>query len=99
MNQPSKKEEVRLTMPNTARFVDARRGEWGAPYVNDLLRRACREVDPEPGLFYAIEGNRILGMPFPATAPCAELQHMAICTGVKFAAFIAPPPGAVNGTD
>ena len=79
---------MREQMPQTARWVDARRAEWGEAYVKQCVQRAMRR---EPGQFYAVENGHVLGTPFPATSPAAELQHLAIATGAPFAAFMVPP--------
>lgn len=110
MNRPNEpgKWNLRTEMPETAKWVDARRAEWGAPYVNDCIRRAlgteakggAPAVPGEPGLFYAIEGGNVLGTPFPATEPMAHWQRYAIVCGVRFAVFMATPTGGMtHGTD
>jgi hypothetical protein len=90
MNQPAQRPDMRLSMPNTARFVEARRVEFGAAHVNDCIRRA---IAGEAGLFYAIESGHVLGTPFPVTSSMADWQRWAIVAGMKFAAFIQAPPG------
>lgn len=106
-NQPVKW-SLRTEMPETAKWVDARRVEWGAAYVNDCIRRALgveasegrAAVPGEPGLFYAIEGGHVLGRPFPSTEPMAHWQDYAIVCGVKWAVFMRPPAGGMtHGTD
>ncbi|WP_295378391.1 hypothetical protein [uncultured Pseudacidovorax sp.] len=88
MGQAAKKVNLREDMPETAAWVDQRRKEWGVPYVNDCIRRA---IAGEPGLFYALERGHVLGTPFPATHPVAELQHQAVLKGSTFAGFMAEP--------
>lgn len=88
MNQPAQREKMRDAMPETAAFVDRKRGEWGAEHVNHCLRQAQAGV---PGYFYAIEGGKVLGTPFPEGSDIADWQARAVLWGLKFAAFIAPP--------
>lgn len=92
--QGGAKFDLRQQMPETSKWVDAKRGEYGKDYVNDCIRRALKG---EPGLFYAMERGHVLGTPFPATHPIARDQDFAITTGCSFAGFIATPPGAANG--
>lgn len=75
-------------MPETAKWVEQQRQELGADHVNACMRRALKG---EPGLFYAIEGGRVLGTPFPCSSPIADAQRMAVVTGATFAGFIARP--------
>ena len=82
------KPDLRQTMPETAKWVDERRVEFGVDHVNTCLRRALKG---EPGFFYAIEGGQFLGTPFPVTHPIADQQNMAVMLGCKFAAFISLP--------
>ena len=93
MTQPARQQQapkldLRNEMPETAKWVDQQRQELGAAHVNGCLRRA---LNGEPGWFYAIERGRVLGTPFPANAPIAEEQRLAILTGASFAGFIALP--------
>jgi hypothetical protein len=83
---------LRDQMPNTAKFIDAKRAEYGKPYVDDLVRRAIgREgANGEPGLFYAIENGHVLGTPF-AQPEIDYWQRYAVVNGAKYAAFIQPP--------
>ncbi len=87
---------LRDQMPLTARWIDERRAQYGKEHVNDCIRRA---LAGEPGRFYAIEQGHVLGTPFPpgGTDPQGEgmayWQRYAIVAGLKFAAFIATPPG------
>ncbi len=106
-NAPAKF-SLRAEMPQTAKWVDARRTEWGAAYVNDCIRRAIGAEAGEgtpavpgvPGLFYAIEGGRVLGTPFPSTEPMAHWQQYAVVCGVRFAVFMATPGGGMtHGTN
>ena len=80
--------DMRRDMPETARWIDARRAEWGKAHVNDCIRRAMAK---EPGWFYAMERGHGVGMPFPATHALSELQAHAVITGSTFAAFLARP--------
>jgi hypothetical protein len=96
--QPSQggaKFDLRQEMPETSKWVDAKRVELGKVYVNDCIRRALKG---EPGLFYAMERGHVLGTPFPATSPIAESQNYAVTMGCTFAGFIATP-GEKNGTE
>lgn len=95
MGQAEKKLNLRQDMPETAAWVDKRRAEWGAQHVNDCIRRA---MAGEPGFFYALERGNVLGTPFPATHPVAELQDQAVLLGTTFAGFIAQPK-AINGSN
>lgn len=91
MNQAaSKKVDLRKDMPETAAWVDQRRAEWGKQFVNDCIRRS---LEGEAGLFYALEAGHVLGTPFPADHPVAELQGQAVLLGTTFAGFIAQPKG------
>lgn len=80
--------DLRQQMPETAKWVEDKRREWGADHVNACIRRALKG---EPGLFYALERGHVLGTPFPATHPIDQWQRHAVCTGSEFAAFIAEP--------
>jgi hypothetical protein len=90
MNQPAQRPDLRLSMPQTARFVARMRSEWGAAHVNDCLRRADKG---EPGYFYAIEQGQIVGTAFPSGHAIEEWQAKAVLWGVKFAVFMATPKG------
>lgn len=102
MSQPASqagaKFDLRQQMPETAKWVDRQRAEYGADHVNQCIRRAMKG---EPGQFYAIERGHVLGTPFPSTHPVAEWQDFAIMTGSSFAGFIAEPAaqGATDGQD
>jgi hypothetical protein len=87
-NQPVQRKDLRLTMPKTAKWVDERRAEYGAAFVNDCLKRA---IGGEPGLFYALEGGQVTGTPFPWDSALGEWQAQAIVAGLTFAAFMAQP--------
>lgn len=82
-------------MPETARWVDARRAEWGAAHVNTCLRKA---LAGEPGWFYAMERGHVLGTPFPATSDVHQDQQLGLMLGAAFAAFMARP-GGKHGQD
>lgn len=88
MNQPVKRLDLRLDMPETAKWVDVKRLEWGPPHVNACIRRA---LGGEPGFFYAIEAGKVLGAPFPATHPVFEQQRYAVMMGCSFAGFMLEP--------
>ena len=79
---------LRDSMPETAAFVDAKRKQFGAEFVNGCIKQALAGV---PGRFYALESGHVLGTPFPATDPIDTYQRMAVLTGCKFAAFMAEP--------
>lgn len=83
---------LRDEMPNTAKWIDRKRHEYGKPYVDELVRRAItRDGKPgEPGLFYAIENGHVLGTPF-AQPEIDYWQRYAVVNGATFAAFIQPP--------
>lgn len=94
-----KAESLREVMPRLAQWIDERRAEFGAPFVNDCIRRS---MGGEPDLFYAIEEGRVLGTPFRATLDpgLVQWQSLAVVAGVKFAAFLARPKhqqGAIDG--
>lgn len=93
MSQASKRDE----MPETARWIDRMRKQYGPAYVNGLIRRATA-TPGEPGLFYAVERGHVLGTPFPATSSMAVWQSHAIAVGCTFAGFIAKP-GEAHGPD
>ena len=90
MSQPAARIDMRLQMPETAKWVEGRRAEWGKAHVNDCIKRA---MAGEPGLFYAIERGHVLGTPFPATHAIAADQQVAVQLGCSFAAFMAQPEG------
>lgn len=96
MSEPVKAESRRDEMPATARWVDARRTEWGKAYVNACLRRA---MAGEPGEFYAMENGLFLGTPFPAGSEMSAWQDYAVATGCKFAAFMRRPKESELGAD
>lgn len=95
-SQAGAKFDLRQQMPETSKWVDAKRVELGKDFVNDCIRRSMKG---EPGLFYAMERGHVLGTPFPATHPVAKDQQYAITMGCTFAGFIATPPGAPNGAN
>jgi len=82
------KVDLRQTMPETAKWVDAKRQEHGADFVNGCIRRAMKG---EPGLFYAMERGHILGTPFPPSDVRDRYSNIAVVTGCTFAGFIATP--------
>ena len=88
-NQPAAKLDLRKDMPETAKWVDAKRKEVGAEFVNTCIRRAMKG---EPGYFYAMERGHVLGTPWPATHPVANDHNYAILMGCTFAGFIAQAP-------
>ena len=92
-SQAGAKFDLRQQMPETSKWVDAKRVELGKDFVNDCIRRSMKG---EPGLFYAMERGHMLGTPFPATHPVAKDQQYAITMGCTFAGFIATP--AVNSS-
>lgn len=95
-SQGSQRPDMRQQMPETAKWVEARRVEYGAAHVNACIRRALKG---EPGHFYAMEGGFVLGTPFPATHPVAADQEYAVMMGCTFAAFLAAPATSGGGTD
>lgn len=88
MSQPAPRVDMRQQMPETAKWVEAKRTELGKDHVNACIKRA---LAGEPGLFYAIERGQVLGTPFPATHVIAADQRMAVLVGCTFAGFIALP--------
>lgn len=89
-SQPAAKVDLRSQMPETAKWVDEKRKEHGAAFVNGCIRRA---LAGEPGFFYAFERGHVLGTPFPATHVLAKDQQYAVSMGCTFAGFIATPGG------
>lgn len=97
MNQPASrpaKMDLRQDMPETAKWVNTKRTEYGADFVNGCIRRAMLG---EPGLFYALERGHVLGTPWPATHPIAASQNYALLMGCGFAGFIATPEDVADG--
>lgn len=98
--QRPKAESLREVMPRLAQWIDERRAEFGARFVNDCIRRA---IDGEPDLFYALENGRVLGTPFRGAVDpeLVKWQDLAVVAGVKFAAFLARPPqeGGARGAN
>lgn len=90
-SQPAAKFDLRAQMPETSKWVDAKREEYGVAFVNDCIRRGMKG---EPGRFYAMEKGHVLGTPFPGDHPVAQYQNYAITMGCGFAGFIANPPAA-----
>lgn len=99
-------ESKRDDMPLTAKWVDARRAEWGAAHVNECIRRSIKGGEADQ--FYAIENGHVLGTPFSKADPTlADWQDFAILAGVKFAGFMRKPvdghayqvQGASSGAD
>lgn len=98
-SQQGARPDMRRQMPETAKWVDARRAQWGADHVNGCIRRALKG---EAGQFYAIEGGFVLGTPFMATDPVAADQEFALKMGCSFAVFMVAPAasgGAADGAD
>lgn len=89
----SKVSSLRDKMPRTSEWVDAQRAALGKDWVNDCIRRAtAKDGKPgEPGLFFAMEAGYVLGTPFPADHPFAEMQRYAVLMGTAFAGFILLP--------
>ncbi len=88
MEGMKKPADLRESMPETAKWVDAKRKEYGIDFVNGCIRGALKG---ETGLFYAIERGHVLGTPFPATDWRNHYQGLAVVNGSTFAAFIAEP--------
>ena len=95
-SQPGARGNLRQTMPETAKWVDGKRKELGADFVNGCIRRALKG---EPGLFYAMERGHVLGTPFPASDVRDRYQNIAVVTGTTFAGFIATPADAPSKPD
>jgi len=91
-SQGAQRPDMRQQMPETAKWVEARRTEYGAAHVNACIRRALKG---EPGYFYAMEAGFVLGTPFPATHPVAADQEFAVMMGCTFAAFMVTPVPAL----
>ena len=81
---------LRDQMPETAKWIDDRRTEYGPAYVNDCIRRA---MAGEAGVFYAFEAGHVIGTPFTAGTSAAYWQDYAFATGCKSSVFLKPPPG------
>lgn len=97
-SQAAAKIDMRSQMPETAKWIDDKRAEHGAEFVNGCIRRAMKG---EPGFFYAFERGHVLGTPFPASHPIAKDQEYAVTMGCTFAGFIATPaaPGGTDGAN
>lgn len=94
MGQPAKKLDLRQSMPETAAYVDKRRAEWGADYVNDRIKRSLKG---EPNCFYAVEGGHVLGTPFDAPVT-AEVAALVVRWGMTFVCFLQQPvEGVADG--
>lgn len=90
----TKPASLRQTMPKTAEWVDRMRAAHGTAWVNEQVRQALAGIE---GHFYAIEGGRTLGTPFPSTHPIHTEQRMAVLIGCQFAGFIATPVEVPDG--
>lgn len=94
MSQPaSQRIDMRQQMPETADYIDQRRREWGADYVNDCIRRSLKG---EPDCFYAIEGGHVLGTPFAMEAT-AEVAALILRWGTSFCCFLKRPREGQHG--
>ena len=80
--------DLRSQMPETAKWIEAKRAEWGAAFVNAQLKAA---MAGEPGHFYAMENGQVFGVPFPVTHAIHEDQRFALLHGLTFAVFMAAP--------
>lgn len=87
MGQPAKKLNLRQDMPETAAYVDQRRQEWGADYVNDRIRRS---LNGEPNCFYAVEAGHVLGTPFESEVT-PEVAALIVRWGMKFCCLLQQP--------
>lgn len=85
-------------MPLTAKWVQARRTEWGDAWVKECQKRA---LAGEPGWFYAIEAGYTIGTPFDhKLSGMVEWQQYAILAGCSGAWFMrAPAPAAADCTE
>lgn len=88
-NRQASKIDLRQQMPETARWVDERRAEWGKDHVNTCLRKA---IAGEPDWFYAVEAGHILGTPF-ATALRGEAVDLWVKFGGKAVWIMRAPNG------
>jgi len=84
----TKAPSLREVMPSTAKWVDDRRAEHGAAFVNEQIRLA---LSGQAGHFYAMERGHVLGTPFPSDHPIYPDQEFAVMIGCSFAAFMATP--------
>lgn len=92
MTQPAQpRVDLRQQMPRTAEWVDRQRLEYGKEHVNACIKRS---LAGEEGWFYALERGHVLGTPYAAGAPEAELVRLAVVMGAGFAGFIRPPTPA-----
>jgi hypothetical protein len=64
MSKTASKVDLRQQMPETAKWIEERRGEWGKAHVNECIRKA---MTGEANQFYAMEAGHVVGTPF-ATA-------------------------------
>lgn len=89
MTQPAQpRVDLRQQMPRTAEWVDRQRLEYGKEHVNACIKRS---LAGEQGWFYALERGHVLGTPYAAGAPEADMARLAVVMGVEFAGFIRPP--------
>lgn len=92
--QTPARSDLRQAMPETAKWVEARRAEYGKAHVDDCIRSALKGV---AGRFYAMERGHFLGTPFPPEHPVGQDQAFAVMVGASFAAFMATPEGVTSG--
>lgn len=91
-----KRPGLRDLMPNVAKWVDAKRVEYGKDHVRDCIERGMRG---EPGWFYAMEAGHVQGTPFEACQASMDLCRLYVAVGGKWAGFMRSPKVEVtNGT-
>jgi hypothetical protein len=83
------KVNMRQQMPETAKWVEERRAEWGRKHVDRCLRLA---MEGKPDQFYAVEGGHVVGEPF-ATAFSDEVAGLMVKFGGKAVWMMRAPDG------
>ena len=88
MTEKIQKFDMRAAMPRTAAWVNERRAEHGATWVNGCIKKA---MAGERGWFYAVESGHVLGQPFDWPATHGAMINAALMTGAPFFAALRPP--------
>jgi hypothetical protein len=90
MEQQGKQVSMRQAMPSVAEFIDAKRTEWGADWVNAQIKAG---LAGQADCFYAFEGGQVLGTPFTGDPELMALALQAAAMGGKHVVVIRPPAG------
>ena len=88
---------LRERMPEVAAYVDARRNEWGAAWVNECIRRSLLPTRT-PGFFWACEAGHVLGTPGGFGQEPDALIARAVAMGSNYVCVLRPP-GAAAAND